>query len=478
MIKNIFVLLLAITILYTGTASADSFLDVEIKSDSSSISFNWNDISDNYRFYLLDNEGNERYLWSGETTSYTHGGLKVNTPYKYKLYIYNDNGEQVESVIITSRTLKTEKNIANTQIPNIKKMGKESELLTNENILEKESEVFFPMSDSSVNAVYNDTYLTLSWDRIPTENNEYKVYKDGAFLTTVKGFEYVDYDIKQNEVYKYSIVGNKKLPYEEIERRTKEITDTLGRSLSEEEEKSIFTEMKTASLIIRISKESVFKEELKTMTSLNKNISSANFTPPGGRNIMLRYTTFIPEDYPANPWPDLLSKYKYFGGDDRSFDADSSKFRTRLDTYSTWSQNFTPQGVTANPQTGVTKGYDQNKKLIGTGQADAIADHKIWMEEIGDYQEDGENWIYHRGSVSSKIPLLTQVATPAIDAFYYAKIWYDGRGEFYGVHDQAPSHEVYLKYGGTWITVHQSEHVDFDYLFPIATKNEWQVYID
>lgn len=224
-------LLLVTTILFTSTAYADSdsFLEVEIKSERASINLDWNDISQNYKLYLLDDEGNEDYLWEGKNTNYNHSELKVNTPYKYKLYAYNKNGEEIDNVIISSRTLK-EKN----QVYSIQSLG----------TLQDEDKVYYPMSDNTINTVYNKDRLTLSWDGIPTESNEYEIYKNGDFLAKVKGFEYIDYDIKENEEYTYSIVGNKKLPDKEVERRKIEIEDKIGRSLSEEENDMCFTSLK------------------------------------------------------------------------------------------------------------------------------------------------------------------------------------------------------------------------------------------
>lgn len=376
------------------------------------------------------------------------------------MYAYNKNGEEIDNVIISSRTLK-EKN----QVYSIQSLG----------TLQDEDKVYYPMSDNTINTVYNKDRLTLSWDGIPTESNEYEIYKNGDFLAKVKGFEYIDYDIKENEEYTYSIVGNKKLPDKEVERRKIEIEDKIGRSLSEEEKRYVFYEPKKVSIIINISNKNVLSdEELEYNSSFKASLSNNDFQPPAGRNIMLRYTTFIPMDYANSPeimnlLPEEFSKYKYFSGDNRDFDINSDKFRTRLDSYSTFNQNFSPIGVTINPQTGLTIGFDKDKVEIDRDQADAEKDHKIWMEEIGD------DWVYHRGSVSSSNPL---IPAPAIDAFYYAKVWFSGKGEFYGVHDQAPSHEFYLRYGRRDVTIHQADHIDFMYLFPHYPKLEWQVNID
>jgi len=444
-------LFIIVIVIFTGSVSADSPLSVEIESKESSINLNWDDIADKYELYLLDRKGDRDDIWSGEKNSYKHKELESNAPYKYKLYAYDKHGKKVDSVIITSYTLKSEKQI--------------NDIQNSDRDIYDDGKLYYPMFNNTITTVSNDKQLTLSWGDIPTENNEYKIYKDGEFLTNVKGTEYIDSDIKQDEIYKYSVVGNKNLPDKEVASREKEATNEIGRKLSAKEKHSLASETKTVSIIVRTSDENVFNEELKYKE--NKDISSTNdFQPPSGRNVMIRYTTFIPMEYAGNPWCNLLCEYSYFGGDDRVFESDSTKFRTRIDAYSTWNQNFAPEGVTLHPQTGLTTGYDEDKNLIGEDQADAEKDLNIW------YEDKGEDWLYHRGSVASSNPL---TPSPNIDGFYYAKVWLGGKGEFYGVHDQAPSHEIYIKYGNKTVAIHQAEHLGFDYLFPWTTKNEWEV---
>ena len=196
------------------------------------------------------------------------------------------------------------------------------------------------------------------------------------------------------------------------------------------------------------------------------NVSTLNsFTPPPGYGYVLRYTTFIPMEYAPNPWCEISCTYKYFGGDDRSFDFWSNKFRTRSDVYVIW--NGSSKYAKLHPQIGLTTGYDENYNLIGSGRAPTSDIH---IQNV----EYGSDYIYHRMGLASGNPLTT---APDIDAFYYAKVFQDGRGEFYGVHDKAPSHEFYIATypGDFYAPIHQHTHSGFEYLWPWTSKEEFEV---
>ncbi len=76
--------------------------------------------------------------------------------------------------------------------------------------------------------------------------------------------------------------------------------------------------------------------------------------------------------------------------------------------------------------------------------------------------------------LASSNPLTT---APDIDVFYYAKVFKDGRGEFYGVHDKAPSHEFYISVypGDFYAPIHQHTHSGFDYLWPWTSKEVFEI---
>ena len=138
------------------------------------------------------------------------------------------------------------------------------------------------------------------------------------------------------------IVGYKKLPKEKIFEIKKELKENKV-NYELKDYKDLFYERKSLSAVVRASEENVLpkvtkqmkteEEKAKTNTSTTlkqeDNVSTLNsFTPPPGYGYVLRYTTFIPMKYAPNPWCEIVCTYKYFGGDDRSFDFWSNKFRT------------------------------------------------------------------------------------------------------------------------------------------------------
>lgn len=66
---------------------------------------------------------------------------------------------------------------------------------------------------------------------------------------------------------------------------------------------------------------------------------------------------------------------------------------------------------------------------------------------------------------------------PNIDAFYYSTVYENGTGEFYGVHDLAPSHEFYIaNYTGDFVVpIHTRSHQGFEHLFPGFPTAEFNV---
>lgn len=450
-----------ISMIFSNNTNAQSYLDVEVIPGETTIQLKWGHIAEKYELYLFKEDGKMSKVWEGNKLDYSLTQLEANTPYKLKLSAIDENGVPLDNVVINSSTKRTDSQLNNIKESNAKFLKNSDET------------IYYPMVKSNLNLVYNENRVVLSWDGIPSELNNYEIQKNGEFLATVKGNKFTDFNIKPDEVYTYSVVSYKKIPQEKIVQKKKEIQKSVKKKLNMQEEKSVFFEPKIVSGTIRISEESVFKreevsQEQDSLLSKNSESQVKSFQYPEGFGYLLRYTTFIPMDYAPNPWCKVNCNYKYFGGDNRGFNVWSNKFRTRLDSYVIWDWNENPKGVTANPQTGWTYGYDANKKLLNQKKADAVKDHRVWMEE------KGKDWIYHRGSVASSNPL---TAAPDIDAFYYAKVWKSGKGEFYGVHDQAPSHEFYImNYPGDLdLPIHQAKHVDFEYLFPWTTKKEWQV---
>ncbi|QDI91596.1 hypothetical protein EPH95_10785 [Salicibibacter halophilus] len=164
-------------------------------------------------------------------------------------------------------------------------------------------EISYSMERSNISAVTYSDKVELNWSDIPTENNEYEILRDGEHLETVEGNEYVDDTIEQDEMYRYTVVGNKKLPQDRIDEIEMELEEN-DIQLSEEEKQQALYEPKETNVIINAS------EGDGESNSLSSDINQDD-------DWHLRYTSFIPMEYGENPWCTVSCTYDYFGGDDR-----------------------------------------------------------------------------------------------------------------------------------------------------------------
>lgn len=331
---------------------------------------------------------------------------------------------------------------------------------------EDASTIYHPMVESHIDTIVKDNEIKLVWYNLPDENQQYEIYRNGKYLTTVRGNEYLDTSLPKAKVYKYSVIGYKKIPQNKIKEK-QSFLKQKNIKVNKENEKVLFYERKELGTIVNVS-----EDKVTARTSNDKVKLLAPPIYPDGYGYLVRYTTFIPLDRAPNPWCEEvgLCEFDEFEGDtyERGFDMWSDKFRTRADAYVTWDWDNKPNPITFDPQTGETIGY-KNGVEVRRDQAPAKEDMKIENEETG------SDWIYHRMFLTPNNPL---VVSPDIDAFYYAKLYNSSySAEFYGVHDQAPSHELYLMdYPGSYgIDIHTQEHQGFDYLWPWTTKTEFNV---
>lgn len=456
-----------------------SFTGVAV-SEKNSVRLSWNDVGDNYKIYLINDEKGDKFVWSGSKKTFTVQNLKSDQPYIYRVEAYVGK-KKINEIVMHTSTLKNQQQIAKELKANEKMFSESSKSTTNT------SKLNYEMVDSNINTVVGSDHIKIIWSGIPDEDGVYDIYRNGDKIDTVKGDTYVDENINKNEVYQYNVIGRKKLPAEEIN-KIKKALGQKEKSISKKQEEKLFYEKKVAGTIIRFSTKNAvefrFDKENQKGKKIDKpSISSMNW--PVDPGYWLRYSAFIPMDKEPNPYCEMLGwcEYEEFSGDNRGFDLMGTSFRARTDTFITYNVNdsgdITPNDIEFYPQTGETIGY-RNGEPVEIGKA-AESDMEIRNIEYGD------NYVYHRMFMASQNPLLEgweYPLTPDIDAFYYAKVFQDGRGEFYGVHDQAPSHEFYfVLYWGAgsdfWeediVEVHTQEHVDFEYLFPFMPKTEFDI---
>ncbi|TFD93143.1 DUF3238 domain-containing protein [Jeotgalibacillus sp. R-1-5s-1] len=447
-----------------GTSSlAEEGFNVNVVSESNNIHVQWNEFGTKYELYMLNGE-TEELIYKGGKTQFNITNLEEGKFHKLKL-VALENNKILDYVIINTTTEALEEEL----------LREKSASLAFSEELEEEPEIYNPMSKAEINTYLSKSSITLEWINVPNDFAHFELFKDGEKLTDVQENLFKDTDIVEDEVYYYTVVGYKKLPEERIAEVKAELKES-GIDYTFADQKDLFYEKKSLSAVVRASEKNVLpdtSQEHKDSILADENLSHqsrvgtmSSFTPPPGYGYALRYTTFIPLEYAPNPWCDVIcTKYSYFSGDNRGFDFWSNDFRTRSDVYLTW--DGSNKYAKLNPQIGQTKGYDENYNFIDSDYA-PTSDIKIQNIEYG------SDYIYHRMGLSSGIPLTT---APAIDAFYYAKVFEDGRGEYYGVHDKAPSHEFYIVTypGGFYAPIHQATHKGFNNLFPHTAKEEFEV---
>ncbi|MFJ2819451.1 hypothetical protein ACIQOU_16995 [Streptomyces sp. NPDC091279] len=162
----------------------------------------------------------------------------------------------------------------------------------------------------------------------------------------------------------------------------------------------------------------------------------------------LTWTTFIPQKYINQPIPKACkywgSKYVY-GGDNRSFDWKSSRYRTSESAVINW-KTHKVSGYTSVKTTHVYK--KSNKKLVAKKTASA-KDMKV--KKLG------------AGSGYADIRMVTHSSNPFCGGIAKIKGAIDGALTFHitrggweirsGNHRQMPNHEIYIYNGGrvTWV---------------------------
>ncbi|OYD06668.1 DUF3238 domain-containing protein [Paludifilum halophilum] len=446
---------------YALSASSGDIRDVSVTSTSKSIEINWNSHSEYFELYSkIDNT--YKKIWSGKDRTYKLNSLNPDHKYKLKLVAKGSNGEKLDNVVINTSTNKTKRQI-----------NERISMLTPTVVMKDErvtKQIFYPMANSKLDSFVKKNEVKLSWSNLPDDDQIYEVYRDGKLLKKVKGDSFTDTSVVKNNIYSYKIVGLKKIPDAEVEKKKKWLKEK-GIKLNKSQEKNLYYEEKSLGTVLQTSDETtidISREDKKQVTLQGDDFRDY----PTGYGFTMRYTTFIPLEYAVNPQCDWVGycKFHYFEGDNRGFDVWSDRFRTRSDVYITWDfDTNNPNDVKLNPSIGTTVGLDENKNPVETDQAD---ESDIELSRVTNTGDSITHWI----KLESSNPLV--VGAPAIDAEYGAQVYKNGTGHVEGTHDKAPSHEFYIApyaSDGGWRTILNDEHEGFEYLLPIMPNAEFSI---
>lgn len=417
MIKKIlsFSFIFLFSLLFSISVYADNVtLNIkEIKNDNNSILLNW---SGDYQTYNVYQDNN--LVYSGNKNSYFTNNLEPGNVYSYLIEAVDNNGEIVDSIKLQTSTDKPNKDI------------------------------FKNLNDLIITTIIKKNEISIDWEDMDGLS-QYKIYRNDVYYTTVKNSEFTDTNIDPNTNYTYSIVAKKVMDKDRIKELDKSIKNNNITLTDKEKEVLYYDEI------------NIVKEISNINSQFQKNKFKLFAAKSSTKQWTLRYTTFLAAYWVENP--NRLSKYRWFTGDNRGYDANASSYRTRADV----NICFCPAGksVGLNRYVGKTHGYDKNKKFLKSGRASSSG---IDIKNL------------KLGSSKITFKLIHSVGNPlvtALDIDYYvnAEFYSNGNYKLSGEHDQAPHHEVYLKgsNSSSYQKMHRAPSKGLTWLAPPMANKSW-----
>ncbi|MDN7228828.1 DUF3238 domain-containing protein [Planococcus liqunii] len=303
----------------------------------------------------------------------------------------------------------------------------------------------------AITTIVSESKIILAWGAIDGID-EYEIYRDGEPMETTQKTQFTDFDVEMDREYSYWIRAERPLERSET-----------GFS----EEKSVAARI-FGLLNIKSSQQEAAMEKFwiaKKIAPLEQLLADAPQVNVSEfkRTWDLRYTTFLPDEYLANP--NLLSPNRYFAGDNRTFTPESSHYRTQVN----FSLQLGNEETTLEFQkdVGPSIAYDWRKKFR---KADVASSEGIQLEKA---KEDDRNVMVNlTHSVGN--PLTT---SPNIDYDVSATFYRDGHYDITGLHDQAPNHEVYLKNDkmDDWFQIHEAESKGLAWMSRSTASQYWRI---
>jgi hypothetical protein len=300
---------------------------------------------------------------------------------------------------------------------------------------------------------------------VPSDDNIFQVYRDDQLIGTMTNYSFSDRQIQPGKIYDYSIRTAKSIPQQEIEQR-KQILHEMYPDADNETLQTLDDIFGCSRSNYRLEKSNVETIEAIQLFR-NASVQASNKNGP----YYLRYITFIPWQYIENPlyWVPGVDT-KYFNGNNRGFKA-TTVIEERL-KYKTWAEvkaDFSKKKVGSSVRVGPTIGYDKNKKEIWRETADYHC-MKLTAKDLS--KSDRYTWSFYHGC-GMPWPGWVGQLPPDIDYLYDAKVSKNGNWEVKGIHDECPSHEVYIAREGnqgkekSWAIIHRATSSK-EFVWPIG----------
>lgn len=378
------------------------------------IYFTWNDVGGTYNVYK-DGE----HVYEGTVPEFSDGDFK-----HAKLYIYSiervENGEVVDVIALQTSAFAEQKNKDN------------------------------PLQSLVMTTVVAKTQIALSWEEM-NDVEDYDVFRNDLYVTTVKNNCYVDRDFSLDETYRYMIRSKRPLlKSEDHYNVSKSIFSTAF---------GLFNPVssKEATTIEKFEVTKWIAKPRELLTPVQDRIRRTNVD-----RWQFCYSTFLMDRWVKNP--NIMSRNHYFKGDDRGFDVHGESFRTRVNIELAYDEIGAP--LTFTKAVGRSLGYSRLKRL----REQATASHEgIVLQRLDHRQEESGFFITH--AVGNPL-----TPAPKIDYEVRAVMRRDGTFDMTGYHDQAPHHEIYMARGegNEWLPIHRAESIGLAWMSEVIAWHYWR----
>ncbi|MFF2018917.1 DUF3238 domain-containing protein [Paenibacillus sp. NPDC058177] len=408
--KLVLTFLFTLIFLSPTSVYAERQMPLEIKTFNQSIELTVN--NHNSKFTVTDLDRDNKVLYEGSDQTIELNNLEPNSLYRFKVSLLNDSGLEQEAYYFSTQT----------------KSDDTQNLRTTENF------------KLSVDAIVSSDQVILSWERFPNIE-KYEVYKDNKLVAEVEESLFVD---KTETVTPYSTYEIRfEIPLSPNEKQElKSYYKAIGKSLTEDELNNI---AKKPYSIIKVVDASIVNPTLQ-LAAIN---NSFKWT----------YKTFIPMDYAEDPWYNAATwgqNIKFFKGDNRGFSSTAETYRTKTVGDSVFYTDSTVATEDFFKNVSSTNAYDANKNFVSSKTdsgayinrlVNNISSSKV---DVTVYHKSGNPYAVQGNEIDYQMRVVTQKG---------------GAYSFDGVHDRAPSHELYVRLSnGTTLTIFNHAHEGFQYL--------------
>ena len=392
-----------------------SSLLCEIERNSDTITLDWKESGAFYRVFR-----NHQLIYAGRESRVSDRERTAGTFYTYTIERANEQEQVLDTIRIQTSTA-----------------------------VEKKKEDNF-LLEMVLTVIVAKGQISLEWE--PIEGiKEYHIFRNGVKVARVEGCSFLDTQIKDDEIYTYTIKSKRPLPRSEQEKFAVKsfMASVMGACMKSSSQKQ--AAMEELSNTIKVGP---VEELLKPVEKRQKRRKQ--------RSWQLRYTTFLPERWLKNP--NVTSKVPYFKGDDRGFSPEASRYRTRADVYI---QEYEEDaGIELFKTVGKSEAYNHKGEFLEEGVA---SDKRIVVKHLGSTPEKTVFQLEH--SVGNPI-----IVSPAVDYKVNGAFYRNGEINIAGYHDQAPHHEVYLIEQGaaSWETLHQAESKGLEMMASPTANHLWR----